>query len=353
MSYNGFFIRDYVGESISGSNSSNWTNSPDIICTGPVPLPDPRVVSDVNHYKQGLPQANSQTPLTNNWVYLRGLNPQSGPLKTTLYLYYVDTSIVLWPQNWKTAGIVVAGNQQNWQTFDAPADTDSDGIAGTITPFGWTPPRQGIHYCLVAWAENGADQLTPPDLASIGSVSDMAKFIVSHPNVGWKNTVEVDASQPTLQGVASVIGAPDGGQMIVGLQCVNIPTDGYIQFSVPGPDQDNTIYFPKTQVAKPNYGQTFLVNYPPGYETSLSWTYYKGPTEVPDGANIIPFVGEWGSSNEFIEHAREVAPGHLIEAHHHGTPQEFLANGDAFAVSSKATRTIMLIGSVPFRLTHK
>ncbi|AMR33479.1 hypothetical protein A0256_19660 [Mucilaginibacter sp. PAMC 26640] len=352
MSYNGFFIRDYIGETIDSSTGTNWTNSPDIICPGPTPLPDPSVIINASNYNDGTPSISNQTPLVNNWVYVRGVNPQSVPQTSTVFLYYVDTSIILWPQNWKYDTITFGGTTQNWFQLDAPASSNNQGIAGTIAPFGWIPPRNNIHYCLVAWATNGADQLTPPDLGAIGTVNDMATFILSHPNIGWKNTTEVDATVPTMQGSASIIGPSAGGVLNLGLQCHKLPTDGYIEFSVPGPDSDNTIIFPKTPIISTNYAPTFQVEYPPNFTTQMNWTYYQGATPCPDGANVIPISGTWGLTESFIDHVRKVAPGHLVGAHFYGTPAEFLKRDAPAAMLSGPPKNMMIVGSVPFKMVR-
>lgn len=353
MIYDGFFIRDYVGETIDGAKGTNWTNSPDIICPGPAALPDPKSILTPENYNAGLPSVSNQTPLQNNWVYVRGVNPQNAAQTSTIYLYYVDTSIVLWPQNWKTDGIMYNGKSQNWVQLTAPPVTDNQGIAGTISPFGWVPPRNNTHYCLTAWANNGSDQLTPPDLGSIGSVPDMASFILSHPNIGWRNTIEVDGTAPTIQGVAPITGPSTGGVLSIGLQCKNLPTDGYIEFYVPGPDAENTISFPKTKIVSPNYGPTLQVTYPAmegGFQTQMSWKYYQGATPAPAGSNVIPFVATWGSTTNFIEKVRRTAPGHLIDVHHYGSPLQFLANRKAMLKAAPPMVTIMVIGSIPFKL---
>ena len=351
MSYDGFFIRDYVGETIDGPKGPSWTDSPDIICPGPTPLPDPNAILNAANYNAGLPQANNQTPLTNNWVYVRGVNPQQVPQTSTIFLYYVDTSIVLWPQNWLTGGIQFGGVQQNWFQLTAPASTDNQGIAGTVAPFGWTPPRTNIHYCLVAWANNGENQLKAPNLGSIGSVPDMGQFILEHPNIGWKNTVEVDATQPTMQGSAPVQGPSAGGVLNLGLQCQGLPKDGFIEFSVPGPDDDNTIIFPKSPIIRSNYAPSFQVEYPAkpgGFLTQMFWRYYQGPTPAPGGSNVVPFVGTWGAAEGFIDNVRKIAPKYLVESDFLGTPAQFRAGRRSHA----ETANMMIVGSVPFKMVR-
>lgn len=353
MSYDGFFIRDYVGETIDGPKGTNWTNSPDIICSGQYPLPDPNAILLPSNYNSGQPNISKQTPLINNNVYIRGVNPQAVEQTSTVYLYYVDTSIVLWPQNWKWDTIQFNGKYQNWQTLKAPPASQDQGIAGTISPFLWMPPRTNNHYCLTAWANNGPDQLTPPDLGSIGSVPDMGKWILAHPNVGWRNTTEVDATVPTIQGVAPISGPSAGGIMSVGLQCKDLPTDGYISFSVPGPDEENTIIFEKSRILKSNYGPTFQVEYPAmpgGFQTQMSWAYYQGPTPAPEGSNVIPFIADWGMGAAFYEEVRKKAPGFLIEVHNYGSPKDFRDNRAARLEAPASTAKIMVIGSIPFAM---
>lgn len=355
MSYDGFFIRDYVGETIEGAKGTNWTNSPDIICPGPPGLPDPAVILTAANYNAGLPSVSNQTPKTNNFVYVRGVNPQTVEQTSTIYLYYVDTSIVLWPQNWKQDTITYNGQTRNWVQLTAPPVTNNQGIAGTISPFGWTPPNQGTHYCLTAWANNGPDQLTPPDLGSIGSVPDMASFILSHPNIGWKNTTEVDATVPTIQGTAPITGPSTGGVLSIGLQCQNLPTDGFIEFYVPGPDAENTITFPKAKILSSNYGPSFQVYYPAmtgGFQTQMAWKYYQGATPAPAGSNVVPFIATWGSYVGFIDEVRKIAPGHLIDVHHYGSPLQFLANRESALRTAPPPVTIMIIGSIPFKLVR-
>lgn len=346
MSYNGFFIRDYVGQPIDGPRDTKWI-SPDIICTGPTPLPDPKVIVNANNYNKGLPQGSQHIPLVNNWVYVRGVNPQSVPQTSTIFLYYAETSLILWPQLWKTSGIQAAGENKNWIQLNAPANSNNGGIAGTLVPFGWTPPRPHVGFCLLAWANNGPDQLTPPVIPDLLTTQDMAEFIIAHPNIGWKTTVEGQVAsdgEPIVQQTIPIIGPASGGTLSIGLQCHNMPTDGFIEFSVPGPDKQNTIIFPKSRIVTPNYSPSFMVEYPPNFETEMTWTYYQGVTPPPAGASITPFVAIWEPGAAFMEHVKEVAPKYIAEVHHYGTPGAFLANKDL----NLPPKTIIVIGSITY-----
>jgi hypothetical protein len=351
MSYEGFFIRNNVGDVPNNPKNSNWTNSPDIICSGPDALADPNSIVNIDNYNKGIPFLNKQTPKVNNWVYVRGINPLAVPQTSTIFLYFVDTSIVLWPQNWKYAEITYANRQQNFVQIQAPANTNNNGIAGTIVPFGWTPPNTNTHYCLVGWANNGPDQLTPPDLLSIGTVNDMGKFIINHPNVGWKNTQEVQATQPTFQGSAPIKGPSAGGLLYIGLQFSKMPTDGEFQFSVPGPNAENTIVYPRTRIVSSNQTIMLTVEYPAtpgGFQTSLAFSYFKGATTPPDGSSIVPVVGT--DELSLVALATKRAPHLLSDAFHFGTPTEFNALESHNSILSAPPKKILVVGSVPFSM---
>lgn len=345
MAYEGIFIRDYVGETPDGQKGTSWTNSPDITISGTSPLPDPKVLLDKNNYNLGLPNGNNQSPLVTNFVYARGINTLNAEQTSTIYLYYVDTSIVLWPQNWKMDSIIHTEGSNVPQNA-CQVKADPLGIVASLAPYRWTPPRDKNHYCLVAWVKNGADQLTPPDLYSIGAVNDMANFILTHPNVGWKNTIEVDATRPDIENFSTILGSEYGGILNVGVQCQNLPTDGYIEFYVPGPDKENTVIFPKTKIPNPNYAPTVQVKWPSDFDSAITFRYYKGSTPIPDGANIIPLVGTMGTGSDFIRFAEQTAPNRLAEV------ELYMSPADVLKKSSKAIppRKLFIVGSVPFKL---
>ena len=342
MSYTGIFIRDYVGET-PDSQGTSWTHSPDILCTGTQVLEDPSSLTNRTNYNNGKPDIANQTPLQRNNVYIRGINMTKGPQTSTIYFYYVDTSIVLWPQNWKTAKILYNNNEQNWVTVSAEKEND---IVGTNPPFIWTPPRDHIHYCLVAWVKDGSDQHIPPALYKIGAVNDMANFIITHKNVGWRNTIEKDAAQPTIQDVSPIKGPSNGGVLNIGVQCQNLPTDGTISFTVPGPDKSNTINFIDKPILSPNYAPTFQVEWPENFESTLTFTYKQGAIKVPDGANIIPIVGTWGTGLDYISMVETIAPNRLADVHHLGHPSTFTGEVNMVVPPTR----MVIVGSVPFKL---
>ncbi len=173
----------------------------------------------------------------------------------------------------------------------------------------------------------------------------MANFILTHPNVGWKNTIEVDATQPTIENYATIYGAENGGLLNIGVQCQNLPTDGEIEFSVPGPDAQNTIIFPRQAIPNPNFAPTVQVRWPDNFDSTITFKYYKGKTDPPDGANIIPIVGTNGTGADFIEHVKRVAPQYLADVNYYASPAEIHSNPQGIPI-----KKIMIVGSVPFEL---
>jgi DNA-binding beta-propeller fold protein YncE len=349
--YSGFFVRDFIGEKPSGSTSGkSWTDSPDIITNGANLLPDPTVLTDKSNYDQGLPAVQNQTPLQNNYVYMRAINTTDGPQDSTIYMYYVDTTIVLWPQNWQKLGIQRLNKMDNSAKLSAIA---KDQIVAVNPPFQWIPPREHVHYCLTCWIQNGADQ-TEPDLYSIGSVSDMAKFIFEHNNVAWRNTIEVDAVQPTIQNSTQIIGPEEGGPVCFGVRC-DVPAGGYIQFNVPGPTPDSNIIYPKTQIPMKGFTPMVTVNYPPqkgGYETTIEFTYYKGDGDLPDGSIITPLVGTDDNPvgyKNFISKVHKEAPHNLLDVHLYKSQNEVFTR----ELMGVPIKKIFLVGSVRYKLLKK
>lgn len=343
MSYQGIFIRDFVGEQPDGQKGTSWTNSPDLFCNGTAPIADMSELTNQTNYQQGLPDVHTQVPLQQNYVYIRGINTVDGNQKSTIYFYYVDTSIVLWPQNWKSANVMIGNEGRNWVQVTA---SQLNQIVATPLPFLWTPPRQGIHYCIVGWVKNGPDQLTPPDLYDIGTVNDMANFILTHPNIGWKNTIEVDSKQPTVQNSSPVMGPATAGALNIGIQCQNLPTDGFISFTCQGPDAANTIIVQNLPIKDPNMMVSVKVNWPANYQSTLVFEYFKGAQNPPDGANIIPMVGTMGTGDDFLNYANNICPSRLVEGTHFESPDHF----NSVTLDQVPVRKLFIVGSVPYKL---
>jgi len=189
--------------------------------------------------------------------------------------------------------VYVNGNPQNY--MEVSAQTANQIIVGN-PPFIWNaPPLQSgnDHYCMIAFAENpplSHPPTSPAPTGFMGTWDDLAQYVISHPNMAWRNTIDVSSNTPTWQQIAPIAGAAAGGTFYIGIQCSNMPTDSYFAFDVPGPDSANTIHVPKTQITNPNTNLTIPVTWPANFSSSISLSYWQGATTPPVGASLQPVI---------------------------------------------------------------
>lgn len=97
-------------------------------------------------------------------------------------------------------------------------------------------------------------------------------------------------SNPTWQKSFPVVAPPEASTLIVGLQCNNMPTDGFVAMTVPGPDAQNSVNIPKTPITSPNMLLASQVTWPANYSTEATVTYWQGATAPQSGASISPVL---------------------------------------------------------------
>lgn len=296
--YLGFFVRDELGQ-LPNQTSANWASSPDIIFQGVQPAPNPAVFTTTAGYaidyganvSMGIPPKQSPP----NFIYLRALNTNpnasSGAQITgRAWFYFVESDLALWPQNWRTDEITVAGNNQNYQDIVATA---ANQICQPLQPYIWTPPAlaSGTHYCGVSWIENAP--VNPPQnpviqIGALASFDALVSFVLANPNMGWRNTTDVAGVGPTWSQTVNITGPAQASVFNVGIQCKNMPTDGQVSYAIPGPNPSiPPIVLPMQQIPNPNWSSTVQVsNWPGGAQSSITINYQQGATPPPTGANI-------------------------------------------------------------------
>jgi hypothetical protein len=293
MSYSGLFVRDNIGQTPSGGQDG-WSGCPDIILYGLTPASSTGIFTSTAGYGQDF----GSTVYMNqaNYVYLRALNTTGGAITGAAWFYYTESDLMLWPSNWQSADILVAGEAMNYQQIAA---TNPNDVCVTGA-FVWTPPSfspghsGGDHYCCIAWMEN--PPLQPPPwtpLQSIPNFTDctqLANFVCAHSNMGWRNTVDVSQAGPSWQQTVTVTGPTGGGQFKIGIACDNMPTDGYFAYSVPGSGGVPTVNFPKTLIWDPDAAPTTTVTWPAEFATSITISWWQGAIVPPKGAAISPVV---------------------------------------------------------------
>lgn len=361
MANQGIFLRHYLDQT-PGANDpgAGWTNSPDIVASvdsngNPQPAPDPTVFTSSSGYGQ---QFSNQISIGQaNYIYVRGLNTTGAATLGRFWFYFVESNVVLWPQNWQSSNITVAGNNQNYADMTTPLAANQVGV--TNPPFIWTAPnlqQSGDHYCMIAFAQNvptgqplPAPQ-SPAPTGFMGSWDQLAQFVINNPNMAWRNTVDVSRNTPTFQYTTNIAGAPNGGQFNVGVQLTSMPTDGYFAFSVPGPDAQDSVVIPKTAIPNPNYAPTVTVNWPKGYQSSITISYWQGATTPPVGSTItpiitIPFTQVAKTMPEVMQASRGRRKRFSLSS-----PMPFL-NYESPRMMYGAVQYSYIVGSMPYRFS--
>lgn len=251
--YQGLFVRDQLGQ-LPNQPGTTFSMSPDIITSGAQPAPDASQFVTPDGYATDF---GANVILNQpNFVYLRALNTDPAiPTTGRAWFYYTESDLALWPTKWRSDSILVDGNAQNYQDIAAAATNQA---CQPNSPFVWTPPlpASNTHYCCVSWMENPPVSSPPQDpilkLPPFATFDDLVNFILSHPNMGWRNEMNVAGLGATWSLTTNIAGPASGEPFLVGVQCTNMPTDGQISFSIPGPIPSiPAIIVPMSPIQKP------------------------------------------------------------------------------------------------------
>jgi len=308
---NPYFIRDQLGDT-PGNKGPGWSSCPDIIFSTNGP---PNYVPQEGNAPDFITAAGYGTDYGStiqtdgksvNYVYLRALNTNPGAgIPTRLWLMFAQSNLALWPQQWRKDGIQV-GNQQAARNYQDGADILSGGpgpYVVTQQPFLWVaqPPDAGNHYCCISMAEpfpnaDPDNSLSDPPFAppsTIGNLNtfdELAQFILTTSWFGWRNTIDVSTLGQTWTQIIPVTAPPQGGTVNVGIQCVNMPIDGFFSATMTGPNPANSLNLPKTAIKVPNMNVFVPITLPPNFKTNMIINYWQGATAPPYMANIAPLL---------------------------------------------------------------
>jgi len=287
--YNGLFMRHYLGEK-PGDPPSGWSASPDVWPYGQAIEPDRTKFTTPEGYAKDWGTV-VKTGGTNNYVYVRGMNPGAADITSRVYFYYTRGSLAMWPANWQSDYTTVNKETRNWVDVTAPAN---GGVGVCDVPLLWTPPNlpPGTdHYCIIGWAVDGPDP-QPPDFAHYSQFTtfdDLVYFIQSHHNMAWRNTVDVVTPPPNYS-YNTALSMPDaGGTVYLTVTFKDIPPDGTFAVNVAGTDPSNSVALPPSSLANYQGGFTPRNNpliFPSKFDTSVQVQYWEGLTKRPDTAQI-------------------------------------------------------------------
>lgn len=287
MAYTGFFVRDYLGQVPNQPPAGPFTTSPDIVFSGKVPTTSGQYVTP-----QGYTTDYGSIVFTSvtNFVYPRALNAQSQGSTGRVWFFWVESNLALWPQNWRGDLVTVSGQSANFQPIAASSGNQ---VSVVSQPFEWTPPvtTGNYHYVSIVWVENNPSN--PPvnpfqGLAPFPSFDAFAQYVLSNPNMGLRDVVSVNGQAPTWTETVPISGPSPAQLFYVGVQCQNMPTDGMVGFSIPGPSPTIApIVVPMQPIYNPNLViMVPVAGWPAGAQSSVTVIYQMGATPPPTGASI-------------------------------------------------------------------
>lgn len=285
--YQGMFVRQALGDTPSSSPPTDWTTSPDVIIAGPTPAADPSVYAASGNY--GTSYGTNLTSGQVNYVYVRALNATSGSWTARIWLFYVDNNMAPFADGWTSNGISVNGAAVNYCTVSA---TSANQIVVSAPFVVQTPPvTQNQSWDLIALVEN--QPLSKPPEANVPqnmtSWAELGQWAgQNYGQVGWVSSTPATGWGQTWQTSATFQTGTYSGELFVGALCSNMPTDGFLAVTMPGP-AGCTLNLAKTAIANGNGMYGSMLQAPAGFPGStVTITYWQGGTTPPAGASITP-----------------------------------------------------------------
>lgn len=183
MLYNDVMMRDNFDDFGQSKVSGNLCASPDIIPANQ-PIDNYQTVLKNNWYMD-LGQ-NMKTGV--NYIYTRSRNLGKGNLTYKIYMYYCESSLLMFPRQWKD-NVIHTMSDKEYAVVDSLQFGEE---VVTPEPFVWQPPQiaKGRHYCLVARVETSDHPNPVPDIEKI---DDFASFIAKNPAYVWRNVSLVNS----------------------------------------------------------------------------------------------------------------------------------------------------------------
>ncbi|MEQ8449438.1 MAG: hypothetical protein RIB97_07095 [Nitratireductor sp.] len=193
--YDDIFMRDALddtGQIPSGVRTAY--HSPDIIPWGNQTVSDPQTFF-VDNYDQN--PGKNLVANEINYIYTRGKNLASAAANGQIYLYWVKSSLLSQPSEWRNNKVPTATPGQNYSNVSA---SQANQIVVGESAFQWSVPAPptGYHYCLVSQVVTAANPNPIPD--DFNSTGGFVGWVVDNPGIAWRNvSVLSNASPPSYQ----------------------------------------------------------------------------------------------------------------------------------------------------------
>ncbi|MGB5099075.1 MAG: hypothetical protein WBN94_00545 [Methanothrix sp.] len=335
--YDDIFMRKNLNDTgtLPVTNPDWWTCSPDIIPNGVDVLSDPVTYLTQTYDKE----VGKDTVIQRqNYFYVRGKNSYNGDRKGDFYLYYCPGHLFLFPSLWVDNQLKTSSGKDF-----VSATVKQNEIAVPNEPFIYKPESEE-HSCLVARVvTEGNPNPLPDDFADMGT---LAKYIVEHPNIAWRNVSLVNKDIPTFTRTFQLDSGDTEGAAILGIRCHNISDGSRIAFScgtpIPsGPDAGKHITMSETVVVNPPDALDPLyllrIYLPAGFKTTISYSYWAKTPIKPEWKVFFEGYYVANQDNELYEHCHELK--------HYGININKVKNSGMMKESTMMPR-IIRIGSV-------
>jgi hypothetical protein len=228
--YDDVYIRKNLNDQGEVPATGAYTNSPDIIVSGTMPINHPdQYAKDTWGSDPGVnPVANA-----NNYIYVRGKNLAPGAQSGKMALYFTKASLIMYPSIWLK-------NQLKNSTGEAlvPVEAKNNGdVVVTMDPFTWIPEMiGGDHFCLVGMVGTNAHPMPKP---TSDNMRDLATYLCNNPNIAWHNVNVVDNGVDFAVNLNYEQGNI-GGTMYVFVECTACPDGAQVSFASGTPLPDGT-----------------------------------------------------------------------------------------------------------------
>lgn len=274
--YNDVFMRDNLSDiGKAGPQGGAWTHSPDIVPSGTDLIQDPVGYLTENWLKDvGKETVYKQQ----NYFYMRAKNLYNGAREATFEMFYCPQSLFLYPELWVNNQLVTSDGKKQ-------VISGTENYAGIIVPdepFVYIP-EDDTHHCLIGRVST-VDHPNPlPGPGEITNMNQLARYILDHPGMAWRNVQLVKKDIPTLVSSFGFHSGSEGGRILIGINCSNAPLGSSVAFSCgtpfpTGPDKGTTIELKKTVLSQSNMflGQEEY-NVPADFDSEITFTYWAQP----------------------------------------------------------------------------
>ena len=312
--YDDLYLRNTTQDQGTIPRQGALCSSPDIIPWGLDLQKDPKYFIDHFGEDVGKPLiANG-----GNYLYVRSKNLGTAASTGRVYLYWAQSSLLLYPSQWKNQKMLTSSGQDYVELKDVGAGQ----IGVTADAFRWTPAMPGgnFHYCLIGRVST-AKHDNPIDQTEI--IQNFAGWVAKNGGIGWRNISVVNAGSPTLTIESNYDQGSEPGLISFTAKCTGCPLEkSWVQFSsaTPLPDgkyvfiekskitQDGQIFGVERQVPA-NWKTTFVINYwadaPPlpdwNVEVSGSYVPSMAETELYRYAFTLEELG-WQNAIHFTDY---------------------------------------------------